>query len=125
MPTSLYQSQYERDACGFGLIAQIDGTPSNGLVVDALGALESMTHRGAVAADGLSGDGCGMLLSQPTEFFRSVLARQDVTLPEQFAVGNHHGRRWRNHGCAEPELDRLRLALRLRAPVTRSRCRRA
>ncbi|MEM9304941.1 MAG: hypothetical protein AAGE01_22710, partial [Pseudomonadota bacterium] len=87
MPRTLFQPEVERDACGFGLIAQVDGTPSNELVVDALAALESMTHRGAVAADGLSGDGCGMLLSMPRGLYRAALMRDGVELPERYAVG--------------------------------------
>ncbi|MEM6935953.1 MAG: hypothetical protein AAF552_05825, partial [Pseudomonadota bacterium] len=51
-----------RDACGFGLIAQVDGTPSHWIVKTGISALACLTHRGAVASDGLSGDGCGILM---------------------------------------------------------------
>jgi len=54
----LYRPEFEHDNCGFGLIAQIDGRPSHKLVKTAIEALGRMTHRGAIAADGKSGDGC-------------------------------------------------------------------
>ena len=83
----LYDPREETDACGFGLIAHLDGQASRALVDSALTMLKRMTHRGAVAADGLSGDGCGILLSLPRAFFRDEMAAQDVRLPERFAVG--------------------------------------
>jgi hypothetical protein len=55
---TLYSPNFEQDSCGFGLIAQIDNQPSHTLVQNAIGSLACMTHRGAIAADGLSGDGC-------------------------------------------------------------------
>ncbi|MFZ0488280.1 MAG: hypothetical protein WAL83_14890, partial [Arenicellales bacterium] len=50
----LYRRRFEKDSCGFGLIAQMDGEPSHELVQSAVRALARMTHRGAVAADGKS-----------------------------------------------------------------------
>ena len=49
-PTGLYRPEFERDSCGFGLIAQMDGQSSHALVQRAITALERMTHRGAIAA---------------------------------------------------------------------------
>ena len=49
----LYDPNDERDACGFGMIAQLDDQPSRALVDTAIAALSRMTHRGGVAADGL------------------------------------------------------------------------
>jgi glutamate synthase (NADPH/NADH) large chain len=74
-PNGLHDPRDERDACGFGLIAQLDDAPNRALVDAALVALARMTHRGGVAADGLSGDGCGLLLKQPDQFLRT-LARE-------------------------------------------------
>src|SRR5688572_23735573 len=54
----LYDPRSERDACGFGMVAQLDDQPSRLLVDTAIAALSRMTHRGGVAADGLTGDGC-------------------------------------------------------------------
>ena len=58
----LYSPEFERDSCGFGLIANIDDKASHRLVNRSIGALRRLTHRGAVAADGKTGDGCGLLL---------------------------------------------------------------
>ena len=56
--TGLYAPGFERDSCGFGLIADLDDRPDRGLVEAALTALSRLAHRGAVGADGRSGDGC-------------------------------------------------------------------
>lgn len=74
------------DACGMGLLAHLDNTSSHTLLQDAIHALSRMMHRGAVAADGKSGDGCGILSSMPTEFMRSVAAEKQVFLPDDFAI---------------------------------------
>ena len=58
----LYDPRYERDSCGFGLLANLDNVPSRWLVETSLASLARMAHRGAVAAEGKSGDGCGVLL---------------------------------------------------------------
>jgi len=75
-----------KDNCGFGLLAQIKNQPSHKLLQDAIRALSRMMHRGAVSADGKTGDGCGLLCSMPTRFFRKVAEQQGLSLPEQFAV---------------------------------------
>ncbi|MCB1613852.1 MAG: hypothetical protein KDI60_19160, partial [Xanthomonadales bacterium] len=63
--SGMYDPAFEKDSCGFGLIAQLDDRPSRAIVDAALDALKRMTHRGAVAADGKSGDGCGLLIRRP------------------------------------------------------------
>ncbi|MBC7991189.1 MAG: hypothetical protein H7Y19_16635, partial [Luteimonas sp.] len=68
----LYDPRDERDSCGFGLIAQLDDRPARALVDQALKALTRMTHRGGVAADGRSGDGCGLLLKRPDAFLHAL-----------------------------------------------------
>ncbi len=68
--TGLYRPDFEKDSCGFGLIANIDDKPSHWLVRTSIEALARLTHRGAVAADGKSGDGCGLLLKKPNSFLR-------------------------------------------------------
>jgi len=75
-----------KDNCGFGLIANIKNRASHETLENAITALERMMHRGAVAADGKTGDGSGLLLSMPTEFMRHVTKAAGVELPEQFAV---------------------------------------
>ena len=61
-----------KDNCGFGLVANIKNKASRKVLDDAVTALERMMHRGAVAADGKTGDGSGLLLSMPEEFIRKV-----------------------------------------------------
>ena len=68
----LYDKSLERDNCGFGLIAHIEGEPSHKVVRTAIHALARMQHRGAILADGKTGDGCGLLLQKPDRFFRIV-----------------------------------------------------
>ncbi len=75
-----------KDNCGFGLIANIDNRASHETLERAITALERMMHRGAIAADGKTGDGSGLLLSMPTSFMRKIAAEQGVELPDMFAV---------------------------------------
>ena len=77
-----------KDNCGFGLVANIKNKPSHEVLNDAVTALERMMHRGAVAADGKTGDGSGLLLSMPIEFMRAEAEKNGVELPSQFAVGS-------------------------------------
>jgi len=84
---TLYSPDFEQDSCGFGLIAQLDDQPSHKLVQTAIASLACMTHRGAVAADGKSGDGCGLLFKKPDGFLRTVAAEADITLSERYAAG--------------------------------------
>ncbi len=85
--TGLYQSRFERDSCGFGLIAQMDDMPSHWLVETAIHSLARLTHRGAVAADGKTGDGCGLLLKMPDGFLRSTAAQNGITLSSNYGTG--------------------------------------
>jgi glutamate synthase (NADPH/NADH) large chain len=86
--TGLYSPRFEKDSCGFGLIAQMDGRSSHWLVDTAIGALERLTHRGAIAADRKSGDGCGLLLGKPDEFLKKAAAEAGYELPSLYAVGS-------------------------------------
>jgi glutamate synthase (NADPH) large chain len=83
----LYKEAYERDSCGFGLIANLDDQPSHWLVRTAITSLNRLTHRGAIAADGKTGDGCGLLLKKPDGFLRAVAAEAGIELAEKFASG--------------------------------------
>lgn len=83
----LYRPEFERDNCGFGLIAQMDGKPSHWLVKTAIEALGNLTHRGAIGADGKTGDGCGLLLKKPDSFFQAVASELGFTLADRYAVG--------------------------------------
>lgn len=87
MEQGLYRSAFEKDNCGFGLIAQMDGKPSHWLVSTAISALARLTHRGAVAADGKSGDGCGLLLRKPDSFLRAAAADINIDVADLYAAG--------------------------------------
>ena len=75
-----------KDNCGFGLVASINNIPSHDNLENAITALERMMHRGAVAADGKTGDGSGLLMSMPTKFMNKVASAEGIDLPEQYAV---------------------------------------
>ncbi len=76
-----------KDNCGFGLLASTNNIPTHQNVEDAIVSLERMMHRGAIAADGKSGDGSGLLFGMPVEFMKKRALEMDVALPDQFAVG--------------------------------------
>ena len=89
-------SQFERhpnwghpdhDACGTGFVARLAGPASYEIVQIALTALERLTHRGGVDADGASGDGAGLLTALPESFFRARAQEQGIDLPEIFGLG--------------------------------------
>lgn len=86
--TTLYNPEFERDSCGFGLIANLDDLPSHWVVETAVAALERLTHRGAVAADGKTGDGCGLLIKFPFAFLRAVGEELGFALSHRFAAGS-------------------------------------
>ncbi|MEO3384787.1 glutamate synthase large subunit [Mesorhizobium sp. CAU 1741] len=86
----LYDPRNEHDACGVGFIAHMKGEKSHQIVKDGLFMLENLTHRGAVGADPLMGDGAGVLVQIPDRFFREEMAAQGVELPEpgHYAIGH-------------------------------------
>ncbi|GGF08946.1 glutamate synthase [Aliidongia dinghuensis] len=71
----LYDPKDEHDACGVGLVAAIDGKPRRAVVEAAIQALKAIWHRGAVDADGKTGDGAGIHVQIPDAFFRAHVAR--------------------------------------------------
>ncbi|MEO8115513.1 MAG: glutamate synthase large subunit [Phenylobacterium sp.] len=83
-----YDPTSERDACGVGLVCAIDGQPRREVVELAIRALKAVWHRGAVDADGKTGDGAGVLVSVPQDFFADQVARIGHKLrPGPIAVG--------------------------------------
>src|SRR5215831_3223377 len=83
-----YDPSSERDACGVGLVCAIDGQPRREVVQLAIRALKAVWHRGAVDADGKTGDGAGVLVSVPQDFFADQVRRTGHTLrPGPIAVG--------------------------------------
>ncbi|WP_279327009.1 glutamate synthase-related protein [Deinococcus koreensis] len=76
----LYRGQ-EHDACGVGFVAHIKGYRNHSIITQGLKILENLDHRGAVGADALMGDGAGILIQIPDEFYRAEFAERGVTLP--------------------------------------------
>uniref|UniRef100_Q31E76 Glutamate synthase [NADPH] large chain n=1 Tax=Hydrogenovibrio crunogenus (strain DSM 25203 / XCL-2) TaxID=317025 RepID=Q31E76_HYDCU len=83
----LYSPEFERENCGFGMIAQMDDKPSHWAVQTAIESLANMTHRGGVAADCCTGDGCGLLIKKPNTFLRQEAKDLGFTLSENYASG--------------------------------------
>ena len=86
----LYDPRNEHDACGVGFIAQMKNVKSHQIVEEGLAMLENLTHRGAVGADPLMGDGAGVLVQIPDRFFREEMAEAGIELPPagQYGVGH-------------------------------------
>ena len=88
MSTGLYRLDEFKDNCGFGLIAHLKGKPSHKLLQTGIEALTCMTHRGGIAADGKTGDGCGLLIQKPDSFLRSVASKDlGIQLTENYGIG--------------------------------------
>jgi len=85
----LYDPANEHDACGVGFVAHIKGQKSHSIVEQGLLILKNLDHRGAVGADELMGDGAGILIQIPDQFYREEMAKQGVTLPPpgEYGVG--------------------------------------
>jgi glutamate synthase (ferredoxin) len=77
----------DHDACGTGFVARLGGSANYDIIQYALTALERLTHRGGVDADGASGDGAGLLTSLPQDFFRARAKEQGIELPQNFGLG--------------------------------------
>ncbi|WP_044212078.1 glutamate synthase large subunit [Flammeovirga sp. OC4] len=75
-----------KDNCGFGMLANYKGNPTRQMTLDAIEALSRMIHRGAIAADGVSGDGSGFLFSMPDRFMRKEAELNGIDLPQRYAV---------------------------------------
>jgi glutamate synthase domain-containing protein 2/glutamate synthase domain-containing protein 1/glutamate synthase domain-containing protein 3 len=89
-PTSWLQDpRIEHDACGVGFVVDVKGTRSHAIVQKGLTVLQNLTHRGACGCDPLTGDGAGILVQLPDEFFRreAKALRLDLPAPGQYAVG--------------------------------------
>ncbi len=85
----LYDPQNEHDACGVGFVAHIKGAKSHSIIENGLKILENLDHRGAVGADKLMGDGAGILIQLPDDFYREEMGKQGVHLPPvgEYGVG--------------------------------------
>ncbi|KRK48431.1 NADPH-dependent glutamate synthase (large subunit) [Secundilactobacillus kimchicus JCM 15530] len=78
---TMYSPTFEHAACGMGFIAQVDGQASHELVEQGLTMLQRMNHRGGTGAEPDTGDGAGILMALPDDFFRQTFAKQSLTLP--------------------------------------------
>ncbi len=83
----LYLPQFEKSACGVGLIANIKGHATRQVVELGVNALKALWHRGAVDADGKTGDGAGIHLAIPHEFFQQYIHSMGIAKADSFAVG--------------------------------------
>ncbi len=84
----LYDPAHEHDSCGVGLVAAIDGKPRRAVVEAGIAALKAVWHRGAVDADGKTGDGAGIHVQVPQDFFKEHIARTGhEPRPGRLAVG--------------------------------------
>ena len=85
----LYDPKNEHDACGVGFVAHIKGEKNHDIIVNGLQILKNLDHRGAVGADPLHGDGAGILIHIPDQFYREELTKQGITLPPsgEYGVG--------------------------------------
>ena len=86
----LYDPANEHDACGVGFVVNVHGRKSHQIVRQGLEVLENLTHRGATGCDPLTGDGAGILLQMPHEFFAAVTPQAGIMLPApgDWAAGN-------------------------------------
>ncbi|MBI2323284.1 MAG: glutamate synthase subunit alpha, partial [Chloroflexi bacterium] len=86
---SFYDPRFEHDACGVGFVAQVSGTPSHRIVQLGIQSVVNLTHRGAIDADGKSGDGAGILSQIPRKIVQRELARLGLggSDPRDVAVG--------------------------------------
>ncbi|NLD68344.1 MAG: glutamate synthase subunit alpha, partial [Limnobacter sp.] len=85
----LYDPANEHDSCGVGFVAHIQGKKSHRIIEQGLQILFNLDHRGAVGADPLMGDGAGILIQVPDQFFREEMAKAGVVLPPagEYGVG--------------------------------------
>ena len=85
----LYDPTNEHDACGVGFVAHIKGRKAHSIVQQGLKILENLDHRGAVGADKLMGDGAGILIQIPDEYYRAEMAALGIELPPpgEYGVG--------------------------------------
>jgi len=83
----LYDPQFEKDACGVGFVVNMKGRKSHSLVEQALQILVNLDHRGACGCEANTGDGAGILMQMPHEFFKVATAKSGFKLPNQGQYG--------------------------------------
>jgi glutamate synthase domain-containing protein 2/glutamate synthase domain-containing protein 1/glutamate synthase domain-containing protein 3 len=83
----LYDPAFEHDSCGVGFVCDIKGRPSNGTVNQGLEVLRRLSHRGATGADPKTGDGAGILIQIPHDFFMKICKSSKIDLPDYGEYG--------------------------------------
>ncbi|MDH5598056.1 MAG: glutamate synthase subunit alpha, partial [Cyclobacteriaceae bacterium] len=83
----LYAPETERDSCGIGCVANINGAKSHDVISDAITMLERMEHRGGTGSDPDTGDGAGILIQISHSFFKGVTEELGIALPAQGTYG--------------------------------------
>src|SRR3989338_7292618 len=83
----LYDPAFEHDSCGIGFVCDIKGKRSNDIVLEGLEVLKRLAHRGATCADPKTGDGAGILIQTPHEFFAKVCSDAKIELPSRAEYG--------------------------------------
>ena len=84
---SLYLPEMERDSCGIGFVANLKGVKSHQVVKDALVMLQNMEHRGACGCEPETGDGAGILIQIPHDFFSDECRKLHIELPDYGSYG--------------------------------------
>ncbi|MCH4886859.1 glutamate synthase large subunit [Acidaminobacter sp. JC074] len=104
----LYDPVYEKGSCGVGFIADVNGVATHKIVEDGLQILKNMAHRGATGADPETGDGAGLMIQLPHDYFSSALKEEGISLPQvgDYGVGMlflplQPGDRYRCEGICE------------------------
>src|SRR3984893_1307127 len=125
----LCRAAYEKDSCGFGLIASLDDRASHWVLQTAISSLNRLTHRGAIAADGKTGDGCGLLIKQPTAFLRAAATDAGLELKPMFAAGlvflnrdSAHAEAARKLLTEQLQIEKLKVAGFRKLPTDPSSC---
>ena len=83
----LYDPQMEKDSCGVGFLCHIQGRKSNRLIQDSLKVLKRLKHRSATGSDPNTGDGAGILIQMPHQFFSEVCDEARLPLPDYGEYG--------------------------------------
>ena len=90
LKTGLYDPAYEKDSCGVGMVANIKGIPSRQIMEDAYLVNSRMDHRGGCGFEENTGDGAGILVALPHNFWKKIAKEIGIKLPDKgsYAVGN-------------------------------------
>ncbi|GAB3792585.1 glutamate synthase large subunit [Virgibacillus kimchii] len=86
-PQGLYLPEFEHEACGIGMVANINGKKTHNIVQNAINMLCNMEHRGGQSADTSTGDGAGILTQIPDRFFQKQCAKENIVLPRKGKYG--------------------------------------